>query len=226
MSDESDRNKSVLSIRTRLAIKLGGWLVKTLGMTWRLRIHNEENVNACHASGTPVIFILWHGQMLACAYAHKWPTSVMISEHRDGEIITQIVKLFGLSAIRGSTSRGGARALLHAASVLRETRDVAVTPDGPRGPRHSFAPGALLLSFRGEAPMISVTTHVSRAWRFKSWDRFEVPKPFARIDLVYSAPVRVVAENMRDASAQAATFVKHMSDEAVRAAAFANAAAN
>ena len=221
MSDEADR-RSLLSVRTRLAIKLGGWLVKALGMTWRLRIHDEENVRDCRASGSPVIFILWHSQMLACAYAHKWPTSVLISEHRDGEIITQIVKLFGLSAVRGSTSRGGARALLQAAALLSEQRDVAITPDGPRGPRHSFAPGALLLSFRAGAPMISVTTHVSRAWRFNSWDRFEVPKPFARIDLVYSAPVRIIADNIRDASAQAATMIEHMNSEAARAASFAS----
>jgi lysophospholipid acyltransferase (LPLAT)-like uncharacterized protein len=160
---------------------------------------------------------MWHGQMLMCAHAHRSPTAVMISEHRDGEIIAQVLAGLGHSAVRGSTSRGGARALLEAAKVLSAGTDIAITPDGPRGPRHSFAPGALVLAHRTGAPIVAMGAYVNRAWRLRSWDGFEIPKPFARITIVYSAPQEVVASDVKQAASQADDYASLMSRTLARA---------
>jgi len=199
-----------LDLRTRLAIRAGGWALKALGLTWRLRVHGWDAYRAHHAAGQRVVLVLWHGQMLVCAHVHALPIAVMISEHRDGEIIARVLALLGHSAVRGSSSRGGARALLEAARVLAAGSDVAITPDGPRGPRHSFAPGALALAFRTGAPVVSLVANADRAWRLKSWDGFEIPKPFARVTLLYSDQRHVVASDVREASAQRERFAGDM----------------
>ena len=96
------------------------------------------------AGTDPVVFTLWHGQMLPILYAHGMRCGILISEHRDGEIIARIVEMFGHFAVRGSSSRGGTRALLEAVKQVREGTDMVFTPDGPRGPLHSYAPGPLI----------------------------------------------------------------------------------
>jgi hypothetical protein len=117
-----------------------------------------------------------------------------------------VVRAFGLETVRGSTSRGGARALLELVATLRRGRDVAVTPDGPRGPRHEFAPGALVAAQRAGAAVIGVAAHVDRAWRLRSWDAFEIPKPFARITVAYTPARGVPGGSARDAAAAAPAF--------------------
>jgi lysophospholipid acyltransferase (LPLAT)-like uncharacterized protein len=214
-----------LDLRTRVAIRAGSLALKALGATWRVRLHGWEAYRARHEAGERVVLVLWHGQMLVCAHAHRIPIAVMISEHRDGEIIAQVLRLLGHSAVRGSSSRGGARALLEAARTMANGSDVAITPDGPRGPRHSFAPGALALAFRANAPLVSLVAHADRAWRLRSWDGFEIPKPFARITVCYSAPRHVEAADVRDASAQTERFAALMRADLGRAASIAGAGA-
>lgn len=210
--------RAALDLRTRVAIRLGGLLLKTLGATWRLRVHGADEYKARNAAGQHVVLVLWHGQMLACTYAHATPTAVMVSEHRDGEIIARILGVFGFSAVRGSSSRGGARVLLEAAATLRRGMDIAITPDGPRGPRHSYAPGALTLAHRAGVPIVSITAHVDRSWRLRSWDAFEIPKPFARVTVAYSPARAVHAESAREAAALAPEFAAHIrADEAITA---------
>jgi len=159
------------------------------------------------AQGDPSIVALWHGQLLALTPHHGGlDVSVLISEHRDGEIIARVVQALGYRTVRGSTSRGAGRALLELVRVLREGNDVAITPDGPRGPRHSFAPGALIAAQRSGAPIVGVVAHVSRAWRLRSWDGFEIPKPFARITVAYSEPTPVDDATPREAAERAPEF--------------------
>lgn len=208
-----------LDLRTRLAIRLGSVALKALGATWRVSVQGADAYAARHARGEHVVLVMWHGQMLMCAHAHALPTAVMISEHRDGEIIAQVLALLGHSAVRGSSSRGGARALLEAARTLGAGRDIAITPDGPRGPRHSFAPGALVLAFRASAPIVAMAAHADRAWRLRSWDGFEIPKPFARITVVYSEPKTVAGTDVREASAHADAFAAMLEETVARAVA-------
>lgn len=210
-----------LDLRTRLVIRLGGWLLKALGATWRVRVHGADAYARRNAAGAHVVLVLWHGQILACTYAHKTPTAVIVSEHRDGEIIARILAMLGFTAVRGSSSRGGVRALLEAAAVLQRGMDIAITPDGPRGPRHSYAPGALLLGVRAGVPIVSITSHVDRAWRLRSWDAFEIPKPFARVTIAYSEPRPVTATGAREAGERTGEFAAHLHADVDRTAALA-----
>ncbi len=210
-----------LTWRTRTAIRLGGWLLRVLGATWRTRVYGRQALLDRGVSDPRVVYTLWHGQMLPIVWVHRQTTAVMISEHRDGEIIARVIGGLGFSAVRGSTSRGGARALLETVQVLKGGTDIAITPDGPRGPLHSFAPGALLLAFRAQADVVPIVAHVDRKWQLKSWDRFEIPKPFARVTVVYGTPVRPMADDARGVAALTDTFAARMTDEGARAAAIA-----
>ncbi len=208
-----------LDRRTRLLIRIGGWVLSMLGKTWRLRVYGRDALLA-RASGDPrVVHTLWHGQMLPILWAHRQPTGVLISEHRDGEIIARIVARFGFFGIRGSTTRGGARALLECVQVLKSGADVAITPDGPRGPRHSFAPGALVVAFRAGAMIVPIVAHVDRHWSLRSWDAFEIPKPFARVTIVYGEPMPLAASDVREASLQTDAFATYMQTCVAQAAA-------
>ena len=147
---------------------------------------------------------LWHGELLPLLWHHrKEGVAVVISEHRDGEIIAQIAERLGYTTVRGSSSRGGGRALIGLMRTVEAGRDGAVTPDGPRGPAHVFAPGAAIASQRTGVPLLPIRASASRAWRLKSWDQFLVPKPFATVRVTYGPLTAVDAASPREAAEQA-----------------------
>jgi lysophospholipid acyltransferase (LPLAT)-like uncharacterized protein len=195
MSDTARERKIAWSAR------LGGFFLRLLAATWRVRFTNPQVIPDVHASGRRVIYALWHGSLLPLLWAHRSrDIAVMISEHSDGEIITRIALSLGFRAGRGSTSRGAARALLGACREIEAGHDVAVTPDGPRGPARAVAPGALAIARRSGALVVPVAMHADRAWRLKSWDRFVIPKPFARVTVAYDRPMSVAPDAPRDAT--------------------------
>jgi lysophospholipid acyltransferase (LPLAT)-like uncharacterized protein len=114
------------------------------------------------------------------------------------------------TTVRGSTSRGAARALIGLARAVESGRSAAVTPDGPRGPAHVFAPGAVIAAQRTGVPIIPIRVSASSAWRLKSWDRFLIPKPFARVDIHYGALTAVQADTPRAAAELAPQFEETM----------------
>jgi hypothetical protein len=148
--------------------------------------------------------LLWHHRDQGVA--------VLVSEHQDGELIARVLDWMGYRLIRGSTSRGAGRALLGLVRTLKEGNDVAVTPDGPRGPRHKFAPGAVIAANRAEAPILPTVAHVDRYWKLRTWDGFMIPKPFARVTVSYGDPVRVRAASPREAAEEAPAIEKLMED--------------
>jgi lysophospholipid acyltransferase (LPLAT)-like uncharacterized protein len=180
--------------------RLGAAFIATIARTWRFRVINEGGYAAERAAGRAVVLVLWHGEMLPLLYYHRHRCiAVLVSEHGDGEIIARILQTFGFRLIRGSTSRGAARALIAVDRELREGIDVGITPDGPRGPRHSVAPGALLAAHRAGVRLMPLAISASSFWQLGSWDRFMIPKPFAKITLAYGEPTEVVAESSRAA---------------------------
>ena len=145
--------------------------------------------------------------MLPLLYVHrKEGVSVLISEHRDGELIARIAESLGFRAVRGSSTRGASRALVALARELEGGHDIAITPDGPRGPARSFAPGALIAAQRAAAPVIAVGVSAATAWRLGTWDRFRIPRPFSRVSIAYSDPVMVDAGSLRAAAEETARF--------------------
>ena len=201
--------------RARWASRIAGIGVRILARTWRVReIHQEPGNGVLPGSRDivrqherPVIFCLWHCELLC----HMWNFRdlgivVLISEHGDGEIAARAAESMGYRTIRGSSRRGAERALLSLAREVEGGAHVAVTPDGPRGPAESFAPGALIAAQRSGAPIVLLRAVVDRAWRLKSWDRFIIPKPFARLIIYVSEPVFVRAPSLRAAADDAPRF--------------------
>jgi hypothetical protein len=189
------------------AVRLGSVVLRLLAATWRVREIAGERIRAPLRERRPFVAVFWHGQMLPLLWWHRnRGIAILISEHGDGEIIARIAQRLGYELVRGSTSRGAERALLESIRTVSSGTPVAITPDGPRGPAHSFAAGALLVSHRAGAPILPVAAAASRAWRLRSWDRFIIPKPFARVTVAYGEPAIVQATSARDAAAQAPGF--------------------
>lgn len=194
--------------RLRWIVRFGVPLVRGLGWTWRIRLVNSEaSLDLLRREGTPIVFALWHGDLLPLLYHHRGEgVSVLISEHRDGELIARVAEALGFRTVRGSTSRGASRALVGLSRELAEGHDVAITPDGPRGPARSFAPGALIAAQRAHAPIIAVGLATKSAWYLGTWDRFVIPRPFAKVRIAYSDPVVLDAATARAAAAETGRF--------------------
>jgi lysophospholipid acyltransferase (LPLAT)-like uncharacterized protein len=210
-------------LKTRLIAGAGGGLLSTLLDTCRVEQQGTENFERFHREGRPVVFVLWHGRLLPCTYWNRHQNLVtLVSQHRDGEYISRIVERWGYTAVRGSSSRRAAGALRELVRHVRAGRSLAVTPDGPRGPRQVMKAGALLAAQLSGAPVIPAAGGASRGWWFGSWDRFLVPKPFARVRLAYGEPVWVPRDAdeaaleriSRDVEARLNALTAHVDDEA------------
>jgi hypothetical protein len=191
---------------TRLATRLVATLVGGLAATWRYRVRGWEHVAAARRSGRPVIYILWHSRILPLLYHRRGEgMALLISRHRDGGYLAALSEQWGYRVVRGSSRRGGEVGLLGLVRHLRGGGEVALTPDGPRGPAERMKPGALVAAQHAEALVIAAGARAGRAWRLRSWDRFCIPKPFARVEVTYSAPFGVAPgkAGLRDALAVA-----------------------
>lgn len=166
--------------------------IRLLAATWRIRTVHEERWRALHEARRPHVFLLWHEVLLPLLWQHRGQgIAIVVSEAREGQYLTDFALSLGYRAVRGSSTRGAARALLGAVRELREGRAVAFTPDGPRGPRRELKPGVVAAAQRGRAVIVPIHAQASRAWRLHSWDRFMIPKPAARVTVSYGRPFEV-----------------------------------
>jgi lysophospholipid acyltransferase (LPLAT)-like uncharacterized protein len=173
---------------------LGRGLVRALTATLRLREYRAAGLEARWLAKQPVIYTVWHGQILLLPYLYgrRLRIHALTSRSRDGEILARFIQGFGISIVRGSSSRGGARALLQLARAVRdEGADILIVPDGPRGPRHVAQGGAVMLAKVTGIPMIPVAFAASAKTVLKSWDRFIIPHPFARAAVLFGEPIAV-----------------------------------
>ena len=193
--------------KLRRLVLVGGGVLRALAATWRIRVVGGEHLTGLRRARQPFVFACWHGELLALLWHHRRQgVHVLISEHRDGELVARVAEGLGFATVRGSTTRGGGRALLALSRLLQEGKEIAVTPDGPRGPARAYAPGALVAAQRAGAPLLLVSMAVDRAWRLRSWDRFLIPKPFARITVAYGEPAYVAGGTPREAAAETGRF--------------------
>ncbi|MBX3133102.1 MAG: lysophospholipid acyltransferase family protein [Gemmatimonadaceae bacterium] len=175
--------------KTRWSVALGRPLLELLGRTWRVEEVDYGPVAALRAARRPFILACWHGQLLPHLWANRFrDICALVSQHGDGEIIFRVIAGWGYRGIRGSSSRGGRDALHAMVSELGRGSAFAITPDGPRGPAGVPQPGALIAAVRAQAPIVPVWSEIPRAWHLRSWDRFQLPKPFARIRVHYGDP--------------------------------------
>lgn len=179
--------------RARLVSGLGGGALTALLKTVRWRITGREHYDAWWGARRAVIFVLWHGRLLPCSFYHRGEDlATLISQHRDGDYISGVVESWwGFRAIRGSSTRGGSAALRAIVRTLKRGTAVAITPDGPQGPRQKMKPGPLLAAQMAGVPIIPVSAGGGPAWWVGGWDRFLVPRPFSRIHLLYGEPMFV-----------------------------------
>jgi lysophospholipid acyltransferase (LPLAT)-like uncharacterized protein len=175
-------------------------LVRSLGATMRIRHVGREGLDGLEAAGERYIHAFWHSRLLFMPYSYRGERiALLISQHRDGEYITRAMRClrrvgggeFEVSTVRGSSTRGGAAALRGAVRKLRDGWDVGITPDGPRGPRHEVQPGAIEIARLSGAALVPVAFAACPAWEMNSWDRFLVPRPFARGLFLYGEPITV-----------------------------------
>jgi lysophospholipid acyltransferase (LPLAT)-like uncharacterized protein len=178
-----------LPVLARVLIWLGSILISLLCATLRYKVVDKAGFLSS-SSSAPVIILCWHNRILAlpAVFRRYYPKKrkgllVLTSASRDGAYLSEFVRCFGMGSVRGSSSRRGAQALLDLVRNLEDGFDLCITPDGPRGPRYSLRPGALMLAERCQAPLMPVLVEYSGFWRFKSWDGFAVPKPFAAVTL-------------------------------------------
>ena len=185
-------------LRFLLAGTLGRWLLDALMATVRFTVEGPDRHRAFVQRDQPVIFALWHGRLLPLTYYHRdQGITAIISRSEDGEYIARVVEGWGYHTVRGSTSRGGRSGLRGLVQAARAGHSLAITPDGPRGPRQTLQPGVITLAQLSGLPILPLACGCDRAWWPGSWDRFCIPKPFARVRVVYGEP-RYIA---RDATA-------------------------
>jgi len=159
----------------------GPWLMRLFGMTLRFRENPLARASRLHPKKSQGIYAFWHAHQLGCClFYHDIPIHIMISRSRDGEYVARLAQGLGFRPVRGSSSRGGAEASLAMLQAARQGHVLAITPDGPRGPRHQSHPGFHLLARKTGLPVHPVAIGFSDWWELRSWDRFRVPKPFSR----------------------------------------------
>jgi len=168
--------------------KLAWGAVLAIGKTLALeeRIADE---GYCRRGSNPFILVVWHGRMFVpMFYFRNTGVIPLVSEHRDGEIVTNTLHAAGYSTVRGSTTRGGVRALARLVRLARKGHRLGFTSDGPRGPRWRFQPGAVFVAAKTGLPLVPIAGSAERAYYFDSWDRFQLPMPFSRAVVNIGAP--------------------------------------
>ena len=175
----------------KLLPSLAAFLIKALFFTVRFRV--EDRCGVARPGCPPVIWACWHNRLLAVPIAYcrlklNRAAKVLTSPSKDGSILANTMAKFGVGSIRGSSSKRGGAAMVELIKAVREGSDIGITPDGPRGPVYKLAPGIIKIAQLSGAPIMPVFIRYSSYWELKSWDRFRIPKPFSRVDVILDAP--------------------------------------
>ena len=184
--------------RERLLAIVGTTILRVLLATVRLRFEDRSEFTK-NGIKEPVIICFWHNRILGItlAFLKHYPhrlrkgVNVLTSASRDGEILADVMRRLGMAAVRGSSSRRGSRAMRELIVLIENGHDVAITPDGPRGPRYSFGPGAISLAQLTGCPLTPAHAKFSRSFRMKTWDGFIIPLPFSEIFVKVDPPIYV-----------------------------------
>ncbi len=178
---------------------LGALLIRALGATWRVEWRGLERVADARRLSKQVIYSFWHGRLLVLSYSHRGRRiQVLASEHADGDLMGRTIVWLGFGHRKGSTTRGGASAIRDLSALLREGRDIGLTIDGPRGPRGVVQQGAIELGRLTGSAIVPITNAARPRILFGSWDRFQLPLPFARVVIDHGEPFLVPAEAERE----------------------------
>jgi lysophospholipid acyltransferase (LPLAT)-like uncharacterized protein len=176
---------------------VAGWLIRLLGWTLRVEL---RSVVPWKGRKEPVIWLFWHGQIMPAIAAwsrtemREMPLKALTSASRDGAVIEHALGVFGVGVARGSSSRRAASALIELKKTLDQGCDICITPDGPRGPRQTMQMGAIKLAQLTGAAVVSARVECFSSWKLKTWDRFEIPRPFSRVVIHLGSPQKISRE--------------------------------
>lgn len=181
--------------------KLAPYIYKYLMMlimgTCRVKKYGKEHIDHLESKGQAWIYGIWHNNALISVWVlRSQETIAMVSNSKDGEIIAKAIEILDGTVIRGSTSKGSMQAAQKALRALKQDKVLAITPDGPRGPKYTLQEGVLYLSALTNTPIIPLHIECSRQWEFNSWDRLKLPKPFSQIHVSLGNPVTVLSDEV------------------------------
>lgn len=199
---------------------LAAQYIRFVFATSRWTVLGAEHPGRLQADGKPLIGCFWHGRMLMMPkiWTYPAPMHMLISEHQDGRLIARIIRHLGIRTISGSSSRRGVAALRAMAQALVERNCVAVTPDGPRGPRMRAAPGIAMAAKLAGTPIVPVSYSSTRGVSLSSWDRFLIALPFGRGVFIWGEPVYVPPDADAEAIEAARATVEARLNELTREA--------
>jgi lysophospholipid acyltransferase (LPLAT)-like uncharacterized protein len=183
---------SSYSCKQRLLIRLAGvvlyWVIRVIGATLRIEVKGWEN----YSEEEPLIYCFWHNRIPTATYFWRQRGIVVMSSRSfDSEYIARFIQRFGYGAARGSSTRGGKAALIQMIRAVRAGKSAAFTVDGPRGPLYEAKPGAVLLAAKSNAAILPFSISLDRYWQLPSWDKIQIPKPFARAVVVIGQQIKV-----------------------------------
>lgn len=175
---------------------IGSIFIFLLGKTLRIKWVGKENMNPIRGKNGKVLYAFWHGRMLILCYSHRREKiHVLVSQHQDGEFIARSIERLGFVSVRGSTTRGGMKAVLEMVKKGLGGYDLAITPDGPRGPKFKVQLGVIYIAQRTGIPIIPLANSAKRRWTLSSWDEFIIPKPFSKTVIMVGEPIYVPLES-------------------------------
>jgi lysophospholipid acyltransferase (LPLAT)-like uncharacterized protein len=197
------QNRKLEEIKWKMIGVSGKLLVDLLFSTIGVESVGFEGVKDIIAS-RKIIAAFWHSRILLISYLYKgWSAAILVSRSQDGEFIARVLERQGHEPVRGSTTRGGLRAVARLIKSLNENiRPAVIIPDGPQGPRFKVQPGVIMLAKKTGYPIVPITYSAKKAKIFSSWDRFVLPYPFTRCQVVYGRPVYVPTEADREAESK------------------------
>ena len=200
---------------------IGRCVFQLLFLLNKVKIHGEDNLLQLAKAGKPIMVCVWHGRLLFPSWYIRLKMTnlhAIASHHSDAEIMARILKHWGYSLIRGSTRKGGKAVVKKMADVFKNGGIVAVTNDGPKGPPRIAKAGSTGLAIKYNVNMITITGSATKYWQMKSWDKFMLPKPFGRIDILIAPPLQIdiPPANNEEEIKLLSDYMNHYQDEVDR----------
>ncbi len=185
----SENQKKYLRL---FGLKTASFLINVLLKTVKIKIHNYDQVKKLINNKKNFVAAFWHGSMLIGWYLHRSKNfGALVSMSKDGGVLAHILTKWNYKVIRGSSHIGGNEALLLLVDLAENNYSIAITPDGPTGPLHKLKAGAVIAAKRAKIPLLLVGIGMKKKIVLKSWDKFEIPKPFTTVNVIYSNPINV-----------------------------------
>jgi len=197
MQSRTVKKKFLISLGTKLI----GPTVNVLCKTLKIEETNKSQTNRLIESNQNIVFAFWHGTMLVPWYVlRKFSPNTIISNSKDGDLLVKVLEKWNYKVKRGSSTRGGKEVLDELISEANKNNSIVITPDGPRGPQKIMKAGGVIIAKKAQIPLVLVGICYSKKIKLNSWDKFEIPFFFSRVNIIYSEPIYIDKDLTYDAT--------------------------